>query len=266
MYSTCRLKSSWFRMRCSQNQRCQISFSPFFNLEADLTDFVGFRSSTQPTLHCLLKQLLISRQRVEKSESPFGNVQIQCRWSGKRTKASILKGYCLMIFLNAWRSNSTLSELLKMFMRPYVTTVKKYVPPSTFALRYRIISLVRFRPFVHEVVSAHTLVGWVEFTKPNKQKLDPSTCWVSLPEIICHNSLNGIGQFEQENNIQHRAQPNLLVNSQLTIHNLQHTTDDCRHFSFRLNISLTNFGLAFPLVIFMTWPTKKPINLVLPFW
>ena len=36
-------------MRCSQNRRCQIPLSFFFNLDADVVVIVGFRPSTQPT-------------------------------------------------------------------------------------------------------------------------------------------------------------------------------------------------------------------------
>ena len=35
--------------------------------------------------------------------------------------------------------------------------------------------------------------------------------------------------------------------------------------SFSLNISFTILGLALPLVSRMTWPTKNPMSLVLPF-
>ena len=51
-------------------------------------------------------------------------------------------------------------------------------------------------------------------------------------------------------------------------HETQHQDDSTTNKpypSFRFNISLTNFGLALPLVSFMIWPTKNPNNLVLPF-
>lgn len=35
--------------------------------------------------------------------------------------------------------------------------------------------------------------------------------------------------------------------------------------SFSFKIWLTTLGLALPLVAFMTWPTKNPTNLILPF-
>ena len=225
MYSICRLKSLLFRIRCSQNRRCQIDFSFFFNLDA--FDLVGFRSSTQPTIsQLLLKWLLIKRQRSEKSASPSGNVQMQCRWSGKRTKASILNGCCFMTFLNAWRSNFTLSDRLKIFSRRCVTTVKKQVPPLTCALRYLICIYVGFRRWLRAFFIILICIGY-------------------------------------RNNIHYKWNSTQPTVFSIILKNWLRTTDNL-YPSFCFSMSFTNFGLAWPLVSRITWPTKNPNNFVLP--
>ncbi|MEP0865921.1 hypothetical protein NDI37_15750 [Funiculus sociatus GB2-A5] len=60
--------------------------------------------------------LLIKRHRVEKSLSPFGKVQMQCRWSGKITQASILKGWFFIMSLKAFLNKETFEGIHKNFL------------------------------------------------------------------------------------------------------------------------------------------------------
>ena len=55
------------------------------------------------------KVALICHQRVEKSSSPSGKVQIQCQWSGNITLASISNGCACLTSRKAARNPSTFS-------------------------------------------------------------------------------------------------------------------------------------------------------------
>jgi hypothetical protein len=60
---------------------------------------------------------LISDQRVEKSQSPSGRVQMQCRWSGSRTQASIEKGRVVRRFSIAIRRDRRTAPVQRMGRR-----------------------------------------------------------------------------------------------------------------------------------------------------
>ena len=70
-------------MVCSQKRRCHMPRSPFLIRLSLRCSVLG-----RP----LEKRALIFFHLVEKSESPAGNVQIQCRCSGKTTIAFISNG------------------------------------------------------------------------------------------------------------------------------------------------------------------------------
>jgi len=74
------------------------------------------------------------RQRVEKSWSLSGKVQMQWRWSGKITIASISNGCCLRTFSNELRNILILSTS-RFCLRSRKLAVKKYVPPSKYRRR-----------------------------------------------------------------------------------------------------------------------------------
>ena len=116
MYSTWFRKSVSFRIWCSQNRLCQTDCS-----------FLCLRvlSRGNSSAHLRVSQLLIGRQRVEKLSSPSCRGQMQCRWSGSSTKASILKGWECMTCLIDSRNRLTLGGSVNLFIRPKVTTVKK---------------------------------------------------------------------------------------------------------------------------------------------
>ena len=100
--------------------------SPFFKRRAE---------SLSPLGICAANRALISCQRVEKSASPEGKVQIQCRWSGKITMASMVNGRRRRAALNTSRRWSMFS--VKSFRRRSSSvTVKKKVPPGTKARIY----------------------------------------------------------------------------------------------------------------------------------
>jgi len=78
---------------------------------------------------------LISCNRVEKSASPEGSEQMQCKWSGKMTMASMVNGRRRRAALNTGRKSSRCS--VKSFPgRANRVTVKKNVPPETKARMY----------------------------------------------------------------------------------------------------------------------------------
>jgi hypothetical protein len=79
-------------------------------------------------------RLLISRQRVEKSQSPGGRLQIACRWSGSTTNASIVKAWLWRIAATASRKVAIRSTN-KVCRRSSKLTVKNQHPPGTNARR-----------------------------------------------------------------------------------------------------------------------------------
>ena len=78
---------------------------------------------------------LIHDHRIEKSASSCGSVQMQCKWSGNRTHASISNGAVRRVRRIASRNASRTGASVKTGKRRSVFTVKKYVPPATFARR-----------------------------------------------------------------------------------------------------------------------------------
>ena len=72
--------------------------------------------------------------------NPWGKICDFSPWSGKRTKALILKGWRAITYRNAFRKWETFSDSHRNLLRRCVTSVKKYVPPSARALRYFIAS------------------------------------------------------------------------------------------------------------------------------
>ena len=68
--------------------------------------------------------------------SSGGNVQTQCRCSGNKTHASIVNGRYALTSIMASRNSVLATGSANIFLRRYVTTVKKYVPPGPRALRY----------------------------------------------------------------------------------------------------------------------------------
>jgi hypothetical protein len=119
-------------MACSQNRRCQMPVSFRLRLEA-----LNFSVATPiVSLHCWLTNRLIKPHREEKSPSSGGKVQMQWRWSGNSTQASIRNGRVRRARAMASRKHRRTRGAIKIGWRRKVLTVKKYVPPLISALRY----------------------------------------------------------------------------------------------------------------------------------
>lgn len=171
-------KSCSSRIKCSQNRCCQTACSFFICLDADGV-FLYLLSQF------LVKCVLIKRHRLEKSRSPCGNVHRQCRCSGRRTKASMVKGCFFMTCLRDSRNSETLSGWQRIFFLVYVTTVKKYVPPFFRALRYRMILMLPGYCWVsslnptYKVLPAHQLTSYIT------SKTNPSSPKDTFTSLIC---------------------------------------------------------------------------------
>ena len=84
---------------------------------------------------------LIKPQRVEKSESPGGKVQMQCKCSGKITAASIRNEWTACTERNTDRSVSTSSTSRRFPFRSARLTVKNHVAPGAEGRRYCVIGV-----------------------------------------------------------------------------------------------------------------------------
>jgi hypothetical protein len=88
------------------------------------------------SLHGWLTNRLIKPHREEKSPSSGGKVQMQWRWSGNSTQASIRNGRVRRARTMASCKHRRTRGAVKIGWRRKVLTVKKYVPPLISALRY----------------------------------------------------------------------------------------------------------------------------------
>src|SRR5205085_2914291 len=75
-------------------------------------------------------------KRVEYRESPGGNDQAVCQWSGSNTMAMASNGQRSRISRMALPKHSRPRSVVRIGARSSVTIVKKYVPPATKYRRY----------------------------------------------------------------------------------------------------------------------------------
>lgn len=106
---------------------------------APMPSVLGIRDGNlppPPARNARVNASLIRAHRDEKSASPSGNVQTQWICSGINTNASMVNGDSVRTVSNASRSNPRFRSSTNNRRRPYVTTVKKNVPPGANARRY----------------------------------------------------------------------------------------------------------------------------------